>query len=63
MRILEGPAAVRYVRKLETRGQKLDALEPKVRRIVQECQAGRRPRTPSIRRALGRAASGDIVAG
>ena len=35
MRILEGAAAVRYVRKLETRGQKLDALEPEVRRIVQ----------------------------
>ena len=35
MRILEGPAAARYVRKLEQRGQKLDALEPQVRRIVQ----------------------------
>lgn len=34
MRILEGPAAARYVRKLEQRGQKLDALEPQVRRIV-----------------------------
>jgi histidinol dehydrogenase len=36
MRILEGPAAARYVRKLEQRGQKLDALEPRVRRIVQD---------------------------
>jgi len=35
MRILEGAAAARYVRKLEQRGQKLDALEPRVRRIVQ----------------------------
>src|SRR6266550_1097154 len=35
MRILEGAAAARYVRKLEQRGQKLDALEPQVRRIVQ----------------------------
>jgi histidinol dehydrogenase len=35
MRILEGPAAGRYVRNLELRGQKLDALEPRVRRIVQ----------------------------
>jgi histidinol dehydrogenase len=35
MRILEGPAAVRYVRKLARRGQKLDALEPRVRRIIQ----------------------------
>jgi histidinol dehydrogenase len=35
MRIFEGAAAARYVRKLETRGQKLDALEPEVRRIVQ----------------------------
>jgi histidinol dehydrogenase len=35
MRILEGRAAERYVRKLEQRGQKLDALEPRVRRIVQ----------------------------
>ena len=35
MRILEGTAAVRYVRKLEQRGQKLDALEPRVRRTVQ----------------------------
>jgi histidinol dehydrogenase len=34
MRILEGPAAVRYVRKLERRGQKLNMLEPQVRRIV-----------------------------
>jgi len=38
MRILEGPAAARYVRKLEQRGQKLDALEPRVRRIVQDVQ-------------------------
>jgi histidinol dehydrogenase len=35
MRILEGPSAARYVRKLEQRGQRLDALEPQVRRIVQ----------------------------
>jgi len=35
MRILEGRAAEGYVRKLEQRGQKLDALEPRVRRIVQ----------------------------
>lgn len=35
MRILEGRAAESYVRKLERRGQKLDALEPRVRRIVQ----------------------------
>jgi histidinol dehydrogenase len=35
MRILEGRAAESYVRKLEERGQKLDALEPRVRRIVQ----------------------------
>ena len=35
MRMLEGPAAARYVRKLERRGQKLDALEPQVRRIVE----------------------------
>ena len=34
MRILEGRAAESYVRKLEKRGQKLDALEPRVRRIV-----------------------------
>ena len=43
MRILEGAAAARYVRKLEQRGQKLDALEPQVRRIVQSVQARRRP--------------------
>src|SRR3981189_2608909 len=36
MRILEGPAAERYVRKLERRGRKLDALEPKVRAIVED---------------------------
>ena len=36
MRILEGPAAARYVRKLERRGQKLDALEPRVSRIVRD---------------------------
>ena len=36
MRILEGPVAARYVRKLERRGQKLDAIEPQVRRIVQD---------------------------
>ncbi len=35
MRILQGRAAESYVRKLERRGQKLDALEPRVRRIVQ----------------------------
>jgi histidinol dehydrogenase len=35
MRILEGRAAESYVRKLEKRGQRLDALEPRVRRIVQ----------------------------
>jgi len=35
MRILEGRAAEGYVRKLEQRGQKLDALEPRVRRIVE----------------------------
>jgi len=35
MRILEGTSAVRYVRKLEERGQNLDALEPQVRRIVE----------------------------
>src|SRR5271169_2349499 len=35
MRILEGRAAESYVRKLERRGQKLDALEPRVRRIVE----------------------------
>jgi histidinol dehydrogenase len=35
MRILEGPAAARYVRKLAQRGQRLEALEPRVRRIVQ----------------------------
>ena len=35
MRILEGRAAENYVRKLEQRGQKLDALEPRVRRIVE----------------------------
>jgi histidinol dehydrogenase len=34
MRILEGRAAESYVRKLEKRGQRLDALEPRVRRIV-----------------------------
>jgi histidinol dehydrogenase len=40
MRILEGPAAGRYVRKLEQRGQKLDALEPRVCRIVQTVRRG-----------------------
>jgi histidinol dehydrogenase len=35
MRILEGRAAESYVQKLEQRGRKLDALEPRVRRIVQ----------------------------
>jgi histidinol dehydrogenase len=40
MRILEGAAAARYVRKLEQRGQKLDTLEPQVRRIVQSVRRG-----------------------
>ncbi|MGH9501471.1 MAG: histidinol dehydrogenase [Terriglobales bacterium] len=35
MRILEGRAAERYVRRLEQRGQTLDALESRVRRVVQ----------------------------
>jgi hypothetical protein len=35
MRILEGRAAESYVQKLEQRGQRLDALEPRVRGIVQ----------------------------
>ena len=35
MRILEGRAADNYVRKVERRGQRLDELEPRVRRIVQ----------------------------
>jgi histidinol dehydrogenase len=35
MRILTGRGAENYVRKLERRGQKLEALEPRVRRIVQ----------------------------
>ncbi len=35
MRILEGRAAESYVRKVEQRGQKLDALEPRVRHIIQ----------------------------
>jgi len=35
MRILEGRPAESYVQKLERRGEKLDALEPRVRRIVQ----------------------------
>ncbi len=35
MRILAGRAAESYVRKLEHRGHKLDALEPRVRRMVQ----------------------------
>jgi histidinol dehydrogenase len=35
MRILQGPTAAQYVRKLEQRGQRLDALEPQVRRMVQ----------------------------
>jgi len=43
MRILEGPAAGRYVRKLELRGQKLEALEPRVRRIVQSVRRGGDP--------------------
>ena len=40
MRILEGPAAARYVRKLERRGQQLDAFEPQVRRIVEDVKRG-----------------------
>jgi histidinol dehydrogenase len=36
MRILEGTAAKRYVRKLARRGQKLDAIEPQVSRIVRD---------------------------
>jgi histidinol dehydrogenase len=40
MRTLEGCAAESYVRKLEQRGQKLDALEPRVRRIVQSVRRG-----------------------
>jgi histidinol dehydrogenase len=35
MRILEGQAAESYVRKLQRRGQKLDSVEPRVRRMVQ----------------------------
>jgi histidinol dehydrogenase len=35
MRILEGRAAESCVRKLEQRGQKLDVLESRVRRIVE----------------------------
>ena len=53
MRILEGRAAESYVRKLEQRGQKLDALEPQVRRIVAECASGRRPRVAAIRGKVG----------
>jgi histidinol dehydrogenase len=34
MRLLSGAAADRYVRKLSRRGQKLDALEARVRRII-----------------------------
>jgi histidinol dehydrogenase len=40
MRMLEGPAAARYVRKLERRGQNLDVLEPQVRRIIQNVRRG-----------------------
>jgi histidinol dehydrogenase len=40
MRILEGRAAERHVRKLEVRAQKLDELEPKVRRIVEKVRRG-----------------------
>ncbi len=40
MRILEGRAADSYVWKLEQRGQKLDALEPQVRRIIQSVRRG-----------------------
>jgi histidinol dehydrogenase len=40
MRILEGRAAENYVRKLEQRGQKLDAIEPLVRQIVQSVKRG-----------------------
>ena len=35
MRMLAGRAAENYVQKLEQRGQKLEAMEPRVRRIVQ----------------------------
>ena len=34
MRILEGTAAARYARKLVQRGQRLEVLEPRVRRII-----------------------------
>lgn len=40
MRILEGRKAENYVRKLEQRGQKLDALEPSVRHIVEDVRRG-----------------------
>jgi histidinol dehydrogenase len=40
MRILEGRAAEKYVWKLEQRGQKLDALEPSVRHIVEDVRRG-----------------------
>jgi histidinol dehydrogenase len=40
MRILEGRAADAHVRKLEQRGQKLEALEPRVRGIVQSVRRG-----------------------
>jgi histidinol dehydrogenase len=44
MRILEGRSAESYVRKVAWRGQKLDALEPRVRRIVQSVRRdGDRP--------------------
>ena len=53
MRILEGRAAESYVRKLEQRGQKLDALEPRVRRIVRECATGWRPGAAADMRSGG----------
>jgi histidinol dehydrogenase len=51
MRILEGRAAESYVRKVEQRGQKLDALEPRVRRIVESV---RRDGERALRRYAGR---------
>ncbi len=53
MRILEGRAAESYVRKLEQRGQKLDALEPRVRRIVQSVRRGWGPGSEAIRGKVG----------
>ena len=39
MRILEGRGAESYVRKVEQRGQKLDAMEPRVRRIIKSVRS------------------------